>query len=119
MELKIEYVPIDTIRTYENNAKIHTAEQIEQIKKSIQEFGMNDPIALWHDTIVKDLSKADVSVNIYAHLLAQKTGKTVELHCAIGDNTIDGKPYSEIVGLAREYINNIGGFEKFSEWGLI
>lgn len=66
----------------------------------------------------KDLSKADVSVNIYAFLKAQETGKTVELSCAIGDETIDGKPYSEIVEIAREYIKSVGGFEKFAEWGL-
>lgn len=66
----------------------------------------------------KDLSKADVSVNIYAFLKAQETGEVVELCCAIGDDTIDGKPYSEIVELAREYIHEIGGFEKFAEWGL-
>lgn len=67
----------------------------------------------------KDLSKADVSVNIYAWLKAQETGKPVELSCAIGDNTIDGKPYSEIVEIARKFINSHGGFEKFAEWGLI
>lgn len=66
----------------------------------------------------KDLSKADVSVNIYAFKKAQETGKVVELCCAIGDDTIDGKPYSEIVEIAREYIKDIGGFEKFAEWGL-
>ena len=66
----------------------------------------------------KDLSKADVSVNIYAFLKAQKTGKPVELFCAIGDTEIDGKPYHEIVEIARNYITRIGGFEKFAEWGL-
>lgn len=66
----------------------------------------------------KDLSKADVSVNIYAFLKAQETGKTVELCCAIGDDTIDGKPYSEIVEVARDFIMKKGGFEKFAEWGL-
>ena len=66
----------------------------------------------------KDLSKADVSVNIYAFLKAQETGKVVELCCAIGDDTIDGKPYAEIVEIARKYIQEIGGFEKFAEWGL-
>ncbi len=66
----------------------------------------------------KDLSKADVSVNIYAFKKAQEIGKEVELFCAIGDDKIDGKPYNEIVEEAREYINNIGGFEKFAEWGL-
>ena len=67
----------------------------------------------------KDLSKADVSVNIYAWLKAQTTGKTVELSCAIGDQFIDGKPYTDIVNLAKAYIDNIGGFEKFAEWGLL
>ena len=67
----------------------------------------------------KDLSKADVSVNIYAWLKAQETCKVVELNCAIGDSEVDGKPYSEIVETARKYINTIGGFEKFAEWGLI
>ena len=66
----------------------------------------------------KDLSKADVSVNIYAFLKAQETGEVVELCCAIGDDTIDGKPYSEIVEIARKYIKDLGGFEKFAEWGL-
>ena len=67
----------------------------------------------------KDLSKADVSVNIYAFLKAQGTGKPVELCCAIGDETIDGKPYDEIVAIAREYVASQGGFEKFAEWGLV
>lgn len=67
----------------------------------------------------KDLSKADVSVNIYAHLKAQKEQRPIELYCAIGDEYVDGKPYDEIVKIAREYINNIGGFEKFAEWGMI
>lgn len=67
----------------------------------------------------KDLSKADVSVNIYAFLMAQKTGKPVELCCAIGDESINGISYEEIVETAREYIKLVGGFEKFAEWGLI
>lgn len=66
----------------------------------------------------KDLSKADVSVNIYAFLKAQKTRKPVTLCCAIGDEMVDGRPYEEIVGIARDFVFNIGGFEKFAEWGL-
>ena len=49
MELKIEYLNKEDLKPYANNAKLHTAEQIEQIKRSIKEFGMNDPIAVWHD----------------------------------------------------------------------
>lgn len=67
----------------------------------------------------KDLSKADVSVNIWAHLKAQETGRQVRLSCAIGDDTIDGVPYAYVVKTAAEYIKWLGGFEKFAEWGLI
>ena len=67
----------------------------------------------------KDLSKADVSVNIYAWLKARETQKPVELSCTIGDEFVDGKPYFKIVELARKFINSHGGFEKFAEWGLI
>lgn len=67
----------------------------------------------------KDLSKADVSLNIYCFLKAQETGVPIELCCAIGDEIIDGRPYAEIVEIAREYINDLGGFEKFAEWGLV
>ena len=68
----------------------------------------------------KDASKADVSVNIYAHIKAQNgaSGK-VKLFCAIGDEAVDGLPYSEIVSMALRYIRSLGGFEKFAEWGLI
>ena len=67
----------------------------------------------------KDFSKADVSVNIYAFLKAQRTGEVVTLSCAIGDEEIDGIPYSEIVEEARSYISLLGGFEKLAEWGLV
>ena len=67
----------------------------------------------------KDLSKADVSVNVYAWLKAQETGKPVELCCAIGDDKIDGRPYREIVEICRTFIESIGGFERFAEWGLV
>ena len=66
----------------------------------------------------KDLSKTDVSVNIYAFLKAQETGQLVTLCCAIGDEVVDGKPYAEIVEIARNYIIDQGGFEAFAEWGL-
>ena len=67
----------------------------------------------------KDLSKADVSVNIWAWLKAQETGKPVEVCCAIGDDHVGGVPFNEMVETARAYINQIGGFEKFAEWGLV
>ena len=67
----------------------------------------------------KDLSKADVSVNIYAHLLAQQRNEPVRVCCAIGDEEVGGVPYRKIVEIARDYIKSIGGFEAFADWGLI
>ena len=52
-KLQIEYVDINSIKPYENNAKEHPEEQIEQIKKSIEQFGMDDPIGIWKDEIVE------------------------------------------------------------------
>ncbi len=66
----------------------------------------------------KDLSKADVSVNIHAFLKAQQTGQPVAFVCAIGDEVVDGMSYEEIVAETRAYIQAVGGFEKFAEWGL-
>lgn len=67
----------------------------------------------------KDLSKADVSINIYAFLKAKETKSKVSFSCAIGDTEVDGIPYRKIVKIARDYIDSIGGFEKFAEWGLV
>ena len=52
-KLKIEYVDIDSIKPYKNNAKLHPKEQIEQIKTSIEMFGMDDPIGIWKNEIVE------------------------------------------------------------------
>ncbi len=67
----------------------------------------------------KDLSKADVSVNIWCYLESIRTGHQVEACCSIGDETVNGIPYADIVEQARHYIHTLGGFEKFAEWGLI
>lgn len=50
--MKIEILPINKIKPYENNAKLHPKEQIEQIKKSIKEFGNNDPIAIDENNVI-------------------------------------------------------------------
>ena len=67
----------------------------------------------------KDLSKADVSVNIWCYLESIRTGHEVTACCSIGDESVGGVPYAEIVEQARLYIHTLGGFEKFAEWGLI
>ena len=76
----------------------------------------------------KDLSKADVSVNIVCYLKAVASGQVVTACCSIGDESVtfvyaDGRTETErfekIVEDAREYIHGLGGFEAFAMWGLI
>ena len=76
----------------------------------------------------KDLSKADVSMNIACHIMANALRQTCTASCAIGDIEVtfrfeDGDTnnfaYSEVVEMARDYVNDIGGFERLAEWGLI
>lgn len=83
--MEVEKIKIDDIYGYERNAKLHPQEQINQIIKSIKEFGFNDPIAIDENNMI------------------------IEGH---------GR-YDEVVKIAKEYIDSIGGFEKFAEWGLI
>ena len=78
----------------------------------------------------KDLSKADVSVNIACFLKAVASGQTVTAMCSIGDESVtfqyaDGhretETFADIVEMARLYIlTDCGGsFERFAEWGLL
>lgn len=48
-ELTVTEQLTDALIPYARNAKIHTNEQVDQICKSIEEFGFNDPIAIWHN----------------------------------------------------------------------
>lgn len=51
-KLKLESININKLKPYKNNAKRHTKKQIEQIKKSIQDFGFNDPIAIDENNMI-------------------------------------------------------------------
>ena len=78
----------------------------------------------------KDLSKADVSVNIVCYLKAVASGQVVTACCSIGDESVtfqyaDGKTetetFADIVEMARLFIlvDCNGSFEEFAKWGLI
>lgn len=75
----------------------------------------------------KDLSKADVAVNIACHIMAKQNNSEVSALCAIGDKEVkfimdDGSdiclPYISVLEMASGFIKNLGGFEKLAEWGL-
>lgn len=100
-KMEIIRLKINDITPYEKNAKIHTEAQIEQIKKSIQEFGMNDPIAVWggNNTIVEG----------HGRLEALKQLGYTEVDCIRLDHLTDEerKAYT----LAHNKINMNTGFD--------
>lgn len=77
----------------------------------------------------KDLTKADVSVNIVCHILAEQYGREIYAACDIGDTAIsfiddlgveiEWMTFESVMKRAKEYISDLGGFEKLAEWGLI
>ena len=95
-KLKVEYVDIDTIKPYKNNAKLHPKEQIEQIKKSIENFGMNDPIGIWNNEIVeghgrilacKELGYKQIPVIKLDHLTEEQKRAYILVHNKLTINT--------------------------------
>lgn len=72
----------------------------------------------------KDISKADVSINVYLFIEAQKLGRELFCKCAIGDTEIyiphiGVVSYEEITKVAQDFIKGLGGFEELAEWGLV
>ena len=78
--MKIEKIKVSDLKPYENNAKIHTHEQVEQIKKSIQEFGFNDPIAVDENNMI---------VECHGRLMAVKALGYTEVDCIRLDGMTD------------------------------
>lgn len=69
MKLDFEYLPIDSLTPYEKNARRHGNFDVSIIKKSIEEFGFNDPIGIW--------GKENIIVEGHGRLLAaQELGMT-------------------------------------------
>ena len=52
LKLEIKYLPINSIVGYVNNTRTHSQEQINQVKSSISEFGMVNPIGIHKNVIV-------------------------------------------------------------------
>ena len=95
--MKIEKISIDAIKSYENNAKLHPPEQIEQIKRSILEFGNNDPIAIDENGVIieghgryealKQLGFDEIEIIRLSHLSEQQKKAYILAHNKLTMNT--------------------------------
>ena len=79
--MEIIRLKIEDLKPYEKNAKQHPQEQIEQIKKSIEQFGMNDPIAVW--------GEKNIIVEGHGRLEALKQLGVTEVPCIRLDHLTD------------------------------
>ena len=95
--MNIEKIKIGEIKPYENNSKLHPPEQVEQIKKSIQEFGNNDPIAIDENNVIieghgrylalKELGYKEVEVIRLNHLTEEQKRAYILIHNKLTMNT--------------------------------
>lgn len=49
MELKIEYLGVNDLTPYERNTRRHESRDVDEIVKSIERYGFDDPIGIWGD----------------------------------------------------------------------
>ena len=80
-ELHIEYIALDKLTPYENNARRHEAEDVATIEASIAEFGMCDPIGIWGDK--------NIIVEGHGRLIALRNLGKTEAPCIRLDHLTD------------------------------
>ena len=101
MELKIEYLPIKALKPYEKNTRKHQKKDVENIAKSIEKFGMLDPIGIW---------KGNIIVEGHGRMLACKQLGMTEVPCVRLDHLTDEQ--------RREYAIAHNATAELSEWDL-
>lgn len=123
--MQIELIDINLIKEYENNVKIHTDEQIEQIIMSIQKYGNNDPIAIdENNTIIeghgrflalKRLGYNTIPVIKLGHLTDEQKREYILIHNKLTMNT--GFDMERLEKELDEIETDLSlyGFEQFEE----
>ena len=98
--LKIFYLPISELTPYSKNARKHAEIDVRNIKKSIQNYGMNDPIGIWSDK--------NIIVEGHGRFEACKQLGMTEVPCIRLDHLTDKQ--------RREYAIAHNATAELSEW---
>lgn len=99
-ELKIEYLPVDSLTPYEKNTRKHSPTDIEGIKKSILDVGFDDPIGIW--------GKNNIIVEGHGRAIAAKELHLEKVPCIRLDHLTDAQ--------RREYAIRHNRSAEMSAW---
>lgn len=99
-ELKIEYLPVDSLTPYERNTRVHTPTDIEQIKTSILRVGFDDPIGIW--------GEQNIVVEGHGRLIAAKELHLDRVPCIRLDHMTDAQ--------RRDYAIRHNRTQELSSW---
>lgn len=105
--MEIVKIKIEALTPYENNAKEHPREQIEQIKKSIQDYGMNDPLGVWGEN--------NIIVEGHGRYLALKEMGYKEVDCIRLDHLTDEERRAYTLVHNKLTMNTDFDFDKLEE----
>ena len=83
VKLEIVYLPVESLEEYEGNARDHGEEDVAAIKRSIEQFGFDDPIGIWSDH--------NVIVEGHGRLMAAKALGMKEVPCIRLDHMTDAE----------------------------
>lgn len=99
-ELKIEYLPVDSLTPYEKNTRKHSPADIEGIKRSILDVGFDDPIGIW--------GKNNIIVEGHGRAIAAKELHLEKVPCIRLDHLTDAQ--------RREYAIRHNRSAEMSAW---
>lgn len=100
MSLSIYYLPVEELTPYSKNTRKHAEKDVRNIKKSIEEYGMNDPIGIWSDK--------NIIVEGHGRFEACKQLGMTEVPCIRLDHLTDKQ--------RREYAIAHNATAELSEW---
>jgi hypothetical protein len=92
-DLKIDYISASDLVPYENNSRTHSKEQVEQIKRSMTEFGFTNPILIdEHNGIIAGHGRLqaaqDLGINLVPTILLEGLTEAQRKAYVIADNKL-------------------------------
>ena len=119
--MKIEMLKVKDLKPYKKNAKKHPKKQIERIANSIEQFGFNDPVAIWKDNVVisghgrleamKQLGYAEVPCIRLDHLTDEERKAYTLAHNKVAESEWDYSILDDEINSITEFDMGDFGFE--------